>query len=46
MTADVYTHPSIESEREAARAIEGAIYGDLFQVVPRFANKNSSAAIN
>jgi integrase len=46
MTADVYTHTSEESEREAALAIEQAIYGDLFQVVPCSANKNNSAAIN
>ena len=34
MTADVYTHTSAEAEREAALAIERAIYGDLFPVVP------------
>ena len=34
MTADVYTHVSRESEREAALAVERAIYGDLFPVVP------------
>jgi integrase len=46
MTANVYTHVSAESEREAALAVERAIYGDLFQTVPSFTNKNSSAAIN
>jgi len=30
MTADVYTHTSAEAEREAALAVERAIYGDLF----------------
>ncbi len=30
MTADVYTHTSAEAEREAAVALEQAIYGDLF----------------
>jgi|SRR6267143_6792285 len=30
MTANVHTHVSRESEREAAQAVERAIYGDLF----------------
>jgi hypothetical protein len=34
MTADIYTHTSAEAEREAALALERAIYGDLFPVVP------------
>ena len=34
MTADIYTHTSAEAEREAALAVERAIYGDLFPVVP------------
>jgi integrase len=46
MTANVYTHTSPESEREAAIAIEKAIYGDVFQVVPCFENKNNSAVLN
>ena len=46
MTADVYTHTSAEAEREAALAIERAVYGDLFPVVPRLGNRNSSAAFN
>jgi integrase len=46
MTADVYTHISAEAEREAALAIERAIYGDLFPVVPNSGNRNNSAAIN
>jgi integrase len=46
MTADIYTHTSAEAEREAAVALERAIYGDLFPVVPNFANRNNSAALN
>lgn len=46
MTAEVYTHSSAESEREAALAIERAIYGDLFPVVPSLGNRSNSAAIN
>jgi integrase len=46
MTAEVYTHTSAEAEREAALAIERAIYGDLFPVVPNSGNRNNSAAIN
>jgi hypothetical protein len=34
MTADIYTHTSAEAEREAAVALERAIYGELFPVVP------------
>ncbi len=34
MTAEIYTHTSAEAEREAAIALERAIYGDLFPVVP------------
>jgi len=30
MTADVYTNTSAEAERQAALAVERAIYGDLF----------------
>jgi hypothetical protein len=32
MTANVYTHVSMESEREAAQAVERAIYGDLLPI--------------
>jgi integrase len=32
MTADVHTHVSRESKREAAEAVERAIYGDLFPI--------------
>jgi integrase len=46
MTAEVYTHTSIEAEREAALAVERAIYGDLFVVVRETANRNNSAAVN
>jgi integrase len=46
MTANVYTHTSAESEREAALAIERAIYGDLFPVVPNLENRNKSLAVN
>lgn len=46
MTAEVYTHTSVEADREAALAVERAIYGDLFLVVPKIANRNDSAAIN
>jgi integrase len=47
MTADTtYTHTSRESEREAALALERAYFGDLFPVVPSFANGNKSDAVN
>jgi integrase len=46
MTAGIYTHTSAEAERESAVALEKAIYGDLFPVVPNFANRNNSAALN
>jgi len=46
MTADIYTHTSAEAERDAAIALERAIYGDLFPVVPNIANRNNSVALN
>lgn len=46
MTAEVYAHISAEAEREAALAIERAIYGDLFPIVPNPGERNNSAAIN
>jgi len=46
MTADIYTHTSAEAEREAALAVERAIYCDLFPVVPKIENGNNSAALN
>jgi integrase len=46
MTANIYTHTSAESEREAALAIERAIGGDLFPVVPNLGNRNKNLAVN
>jgi hypothetical protein len=46
MTADIYTHTSAEAERETAIALERAIYGDVFPVVPNIENGNNSAAVN
>lgn len=43
--ADIYTHTTQESEREAALAVERAIYGDLFSTVLTSENKNKDAAI-
>lgn len=43
-TADIYTHTTQESEREAALAVERAIYGDLFSTVLNSENKNKDAA--
>jgi integrase len=40
-TADIYTHTSAEAERDAAVAVERAIYGDLFPIVPKTGNRNS-----
>ncbi len=45
-TADVYTHTSAGADRGAALALEEAIYGDLFQVVPRFGTRNKNEALN
>jgi len=45
MTADIYTHTSAEAEREAALAVERAIYGDLFPVVPDIENRNNSGGV-
>jgi hypothetical protein len=45
MTADICTHTSAEAEREAAVALERAIYGELFPVVPNlnlYSNLNFS----
>jgi integrase len=46
MTADVYTHTSAESEREAAIVIERAIYGELFAKLFPIENKTVTAAVN
>jgi integrase len=45
-TADVYTHTSADADRGASLALEEAIYGDLFQVVPRFGTWNKNEALN
>jgi integrase len=45
-TADVYTHTSADADRSTALALEQAIFGDLFQVVPRFGTGNKNAAPN
>lgn len=45
-TADVYTHTSADANRSAALALEEAIFGDLFQVVPSFGTWNKNAAPN
>jgi integrase len=45
-TADVYTHTSADADRRAALALEQAIFGDLFQVVPGFGTWNKNAAAN
>jgi hypothetical protein len=37
-TADIYTHTSTASDREAANAIEREIFSDLFLVVPETRN--------
>ena len=46
MTAGVYTHISVEAEREGALAVERAIYGDLFPKPFPTGNKSSNAAVN
>ena len=45
-TADVYTHTSADADRSAALALEQAIFGDLFQVVPRLGTWNKNATAN
>jgi hypothetical protein len=44
-TADIYTHTSRQSAREAAVALERAYFGDLFPVVPNSETGNKRAAI-
>jgi hypothetical protein len=44
--ADVYTHTTADADRSAALALEEAIFGDLFQVVPRFGTWNKNTAPN
>ena len=43
-TADIHTYTSQESEREAALAVEWAIYGDMCSTVLNSENKNNAAA--
>jgi integrase len=45
MTAEVYTHTSAEAEREAALAVERAIYGDLFPNLFPIGNNSNVAAV-
>jgi len=42
-TANIYTHTSSESDRGASVAIERAIFGDLFPVVPNIENGNTNS---
>ena len=46
MLAGIYTHTSAEAERDAAIALERAIYGDLFPVVSNIENRNNFVALN
>ena len=46
LTADISTHTSAEAELDATIALERAIYGDLFPVVPNIDNRNNFAAPN
>ena len=41
-TADIYTHTSEPMEREAAAALEKAIFGNLFPIVPNSGTGNNS----
>ena len=45
-TADIYTHVTKQGDREAAIALEGAYFGDLFPVVPNLGNGNKKEAVN
>jgi hypothetical protein len=45
-TADGYTHTSADADRTAALALERAIFGDLFQVVPRLGTWNNNGTKN
>jgi len=42
-TANIYTHTSSESDRGASVAIERAIFGDLFPIVPSSDNRNNNS---
>ena len=45
-TADIYTHVTKQGEREAAIALEGAYFGDLFPVVPNSGNGNKKDVVH
>ena len=45
-TADIYTHTSQEAERQAAVALERAIFGDLFPIVPKIETGNKKCFVN
>jgi integrase len=42
-TADIYTHTSEKMERDAAVALEKAIFGNLFPIVPDSGTGNNSS---
>jgi integrase len=44
-TANVYTHTFANEEREAALAVERAIYGDLFPIVPKIQTGNKTPVV-
>jgi len=46
LTANVYTHVDDEAQREAARALERAIFRDLFATVPKTENRNTTGLVN
>jgi len=46
MTANVYTHTDAKAEREAANALERAIFGDSFALVRETPTANETATIN
>jgi integrase len=46
VTGDVNTHLTEIEQREASSAVERAIYGNLFQTVPRIENKEQSHTVN
>ena len=45
-TADIYTHPSDESQRRASRALGQVIFGDLLSNVLNSENRNSRMMVN
>jgi hypothetical protein len=42
----VYVHTSSEADRDADLALERAIFGDLFVVVPNFTNSSPEKPLN